>query len=85
LAEKYSVELNVHSDCTDILPHGTLRELLGPSPTGAGVLADAKKGVDGLKGEVRPRWVARYMAFVKDRGVIENKGYFAGAELDETL
>jgi len=85
LAEKHGVELNVHTDCTDILPNGTLRELLGPSPAGAGVLADTKTGADGLKGEVRPQWVARYMAFVKDRGVIENKGYFAGAELDETL
>jgi len=76
------VELNVHRDCTDVLPHGTLRELLGPQ--GAGVLAGEGQE-KGLKGEVLPRWVVRYMAFVRDRGVIENKGYFAGAELNEGL
>ncbi|KAI9900175.1 hypothetical protein N3K66_004437 [Trichothecium roseum] len=81
VAEEHSVELNVHTDCTDVLPQGTIRELLGPQ--GAGLLA-ADKSVTtngGLKGDVAPQWVARYMAFVKDRGVIENKGYFAGAEL----
>lgn len=80
VASQEGVELNVHRDCTDVLPHGTLRELLGPQ--GAGVLAgDGHE--NGLRGEVLPRWVVRYMAFVRDRGVIENKGYFAGAELDE--
>lgn len=81
LAEEEGVELNVHTDCTDILPRGTLRELLGHGPRGAGVLADAAYGGAGLEGELSPQWVVRYVAFVKDRGVIENKGYFAGAEL----
>ncbi|KAF4124252.1 glutamate--cysteine ligase regulatory subunit [Geosmithia morbida] len=83
LAEDKGIELNVHSDCTDILPRGTLRELLGPtSAGGAGVLADqADASSPGLHGDVVPRWVVRYLAFVRDRGVIENKGYFAGAEL----
>lgn len=80
IADEHGVELNVHTDCTDVLPHGTLRELLGPE--GAGVLTDAGHPGSGLKGEVVPQWVARYLAFVRDRGVIENKGYFAGAELD---
>ncbi|KAL6833216.1 hypothetical protein J3E69DRAFT_323363 [Trichoderma sp. SZMC 28015] len=81
LAEEEGIELNVHTDCTDILPRGTLRELLGHGPRGAGVLADAAHGGAGLEGELSPQWVVRYVAFVKDRGVIENKGYFAGAEL----
>lgn len=81
VAEERGVELNVHSDCTDILPCGTLRELLGPQ--GAGVLASSPEADDGLKGEIAPRWVARYVAFVKDRGVVENKGYFAGGDWDE--
>ncbi|KAL7895657.1 hypothetical protein HDV63DRAFT_203616 [Trichoderma sp. SZMC 28014] len=81
LAEEESVELHVHTDCTDILPRGTLRELLGHGPQGAGVLADAANGGAGLEGELFPQWVARYVAYVKDRGVIENKGYFAGAAL----
>ena len=81
LARKKGVELNVHTDCTDILPCGTIRELLSHGPRGAGVLADPVHGGAGLEGEITPHWVVRYMAFVRDRGVIENKGYFAGAEL----
>ncbi|KPM42049.1 hypothetical protein AK830_g4529 [Neonectria ditissima] len=81
LAEEQNIELNVHSDCTDILPRGTLRELLSHGPQGAGVLADAAHKGKGLSGEIYPQWVVRYTAFIKDRGIIENKGYFAGAQL----
>ncbi|OAA69509.1 NADP-dependent oxidoreductase domain protein [Cordyceps fumosorosea ARSEF 2679] len=82
LAAQHGIELNVHADCTDILPPGTLRELLGHGPQGAGLLADPEyPGEPGLAGEIVPQWVVRYVAFVRDRGVIENKGYFAGAEL----
>lgn len=81
LAEVHGIELNVHRDCTDILPPGTLRELLGSGLRGANVLADAENGGVGLEGNIVPQWVVRYMAFVRDRGVIENKGYFAGAEI----
>ncbi|KAJ0119105.1 glutamate-cysteine ligase modifier subunit [Diaporthe amygdali] len=84
LARDAGIELFVHSDCTDILPKGTLRELLGQGVRGAGVLADPAEGVDdGLRGELTPQWVVKYTAVVRDRGVIENKGYFAGAELIE--
>ncbi|EMT63581.1 Glutamate--cysteine ligase regulatory subunit [Fusarium odoratissimum] len=81
LAEEEGVELHVHNDCIDILPHGTLRELLSHGPNGAGLLADPDNSGAGLTGEIVPEWVVRYTAFVQDRGVIENKGYFAGAEL----
>ncbi|KAK3953974.1 hypothetical protein QBC32DRAFT_104016 [Pseudoneurospora amorphoporcata] len=81
LAKEQNVELLVHSDCTDILPEGTLRELLGPQ--GAGLLADpTATGSEGLSGNLTPQWVIKYTAVVKNRGVIENKGYFAGAELN---
>jgi len=87
LAKAQDIELLVHSDCTDILPKGTLRELLGQGLQGAGVLADAEldyeNGVDGLHGDLVPQWVVKYTAVVRDRGVIENKGYFAGAGLVE--
>ncbi|KAG6009033.1 hypothetical protein E4U21_003364 [Claviceps maximensis] len=88
LAESHGIELNVHRDCIDILPHGTLRELLGPGARGANILAGDETGggrPSGLQGDIVPQWVVRYMAFVRDRGVIENKGYFAGAELVETV
>jgi glutamate--cysteine ligase regulatory subunit len=84
LAKAEGIELFVHSDCTDVLPKGTLRELLGHGIRGAAVLADPAEGVhDGLKGDLTPQWVVKYTAVVRDRGVIENKGYFAGAGLVE--
>lgn len=84
LAKDEGVELFVHSDCTDVLPKGTLRELLGQGVRGAGVLADPSEGVEeGLRGDLTPQWVVKYTAVVRDRGVIENKGYFAGAALTE--
>lgn len=91
------IELLTHNDCTDVLPSGTLRELLGPGDNGAGVLS-GKRGIEedksgensngsednGLvKGDLKPLWVVKYTAVVRDRGVIENKGYFAAAELQE--
>lgn len=82
LAKEQDIELLVHSDCTDILPTGTLRELLGHGLGGAGILADSETD-EGLRGEVTPQWVVKYTAVVRDRGVIENKGYFASAELAE--
>ena len=83
LAKEKGIELLTHGDCTDILPSGTLRELLGHGVRGAGVLADDESDGEGLQGNLTPLWVVKYTAFVKDRGVIENKGYFAGAELHE--
>ncbi|KAI1140185.1 NADP-dependent oxidoreductase domain-containing protein [Hypoxylon sp. FL0543] len=80
LAKEKGIELLTHHDCTDILPSGTIRELLGQGPQGAGVLADGEVNSSGIKGEIIPEWVVKYTAFVKDRGVIENKGYFASAE-----
>jgi len=81
LAKQRQIELLVHSDCTDILPEGTLRELLGSGSQGAGVLAGPGGDGDGLRGDLTPQWVVKYTAIVKDRGVIENKGYFAAASL----
>ncbi|KUI60586.1 hypothetical protein VP1G_07803 [Cytospora mali] len=84
LAKEKGIELFVHSDCTDVLPKGTLRELLGQGVRGAGVLADPAEDVEeGLRGDLTPQWVVKYTAVVRDRGVIENKGYFAGAGLVE--
>jgi glutamate--cysteine ligase regulatory subunit len=97
LGASAGIELLVHSDCNDILPGGTLRELLGHGNHGAGLLADPKAtsgdaiadvggasaAAAGLRGDVTPLWVVKYTAFVKDRGVVENKGYFAAADLAE--
>ncbi|QSZ33232.1 hypothetical protein DSL72_002820 [Monilinia vaccinii-corymbosi] len=83
IAKQENIELLTHNDCTNILPSGTLQELLGQGIRGAGVLSESKRGMNGMKGDLNPEWVAKYTAVVRDRGVIENKGYFASAELRE--
>ena len=82
-AKVEGIDLLTHNDCTDVLPSGTLRELLGQGARGAGILSESKRGIDGMKGDLTPEWVVKYTAVVRDRGVIENKGYFAAAELRE--
>ncbi|KAI8943048.1 hypothetical protein NX059_001084 [Plenodomus lindquistii] len=79
-AKQHSIELLTHNDCTNILPRGTLRQLLGSGKEGCGVLA-GEGNEDGLRGNVEPQWVVKYTAVIKDRGVVESKGYFAAAEL----
>lgn len=82
-AKQQRIELLTHNDCTNILPRGTLRQILGSGQVGSGVLAG--DGNDhGLEGDVEPQWVVKYTAVVKDRGVVESKGYFAAAELSES-
>jgi len=82
-AKREGIELLTHNDWADVLPRGTLRELLGSGESGMGVLAGPHEAGEGLKGDIEPLWVIKYTAVVKDRGVVENKGYFAGAELNE--
>lgn len=87
-AKEHNIELLTHADCTDILPPGTTRELLGPGDKGAGIIAarpDAGDDDPGLKGDIEPQWVIKYTAVVKNRGVIENKGYFAVAQLGNCI
>lgn len=80
-AKQEQIQLLTHNDCNDILPVGTTRELLGPSEKGAGILASAPEANDGIQGDLEPQWVVKYTAVVKDRGVVENKGYFALADI----
>lgn len=80
-AKQKDIQLLTHNDCDDILPCGTTRELLGPGEKGAGILASAPDADDGIQGDVEPQWVVKYTAVVKDRGVVENKGYFALADV----
>lgn len=80
-AKQEHIQLLTHNDCNDILPVGTTRELLGPGEFGAGILASTPEKQDGIQGDVEPQWVVKYTAVVKDRGVVENKGYFALADI----
>jgi glutamate--cysteine ligase regulatory subunit len=72
-----------------MLSCGTTRELLGPREKGASILAARSDASDeeqpGLKGDIEPHWVIKYTAAVKNRGVIENKGYFAVAQLGSCI
>ncbi|KAF2028638.1 hypothetical protein EK21DRAFT_113651 [Setomelanomma holmii] len=79
-AKQQQIELLTHNDCTNILPRGTLRQILGSGDNGSGILA-GDGNEDGLMGDVEPQWVVKYTAVVKNRGVVENKGYFAVAEV----
>ncbi|RMZ79561.1 hypothetical protein DV737_g3369, partial [Chaetothyriales sp. CBS 132003] len=88
LAKTHQIELLTHADCTDILPPGPLHELLAVGDGGVGLLAaraDAAAEQPGLKGDIELQWVIKYTAVVKNRGVIENKGYFAVAQLGSCI
>jgi glutamate--cysteine ligase regulatory subunit len=84
-AKQEQIQLLTHNDCHDILPVGTTRELLGPAEKSAGILASSPDANDGIQGEIEPQWVVKYTAVVKDRGVVENKGYFALADVGTCL
>ena len=42
-AKQEKIELLTHNDCTNVLPSGTVRELLGAGENGAGVLGGSRK------------------------------------------
>lgn len=94
LAKSKAIELLVHNDAPNVLPHGKMRalldergaDILGPSAQTAGHKrkrnegpADSKR----MEGKVEPQWVIKYTAVVQNRGVVENKGYFACAKYRE--
>lgn len=82
-AKQEKIELLTHNDCTNILPKGAIRELLGAGEKSADLLVGPDGESEGLKGDIMPQWVVKYTAVVRDRGVIENKGYFAMAEIQD--
>jgi glutamate--cysteine ligase regulatory subunit len=87
MARQEKIELFTHNDSMDILPSGTLRELL--SGKGIEVLQsvpDSKEDSqeNGMPGQVAGLWVVKYTAVVSNRGVVENKGYFAAAKLEHS-
>jgi glutamate--cysteine ligase regulatory subunit len=88
LAKSNNIELLVNNDSVNIMPRGTIRSLLDYE--GAGILPRVSERIgdkrkrqengDRLEGQVIPQWVIKYTAVVKNRGVVENKGYFACAK-----
>jgi len=69
-AKERNIELLTHNDCTNILPAKTLRELVVD-----------EFGLFEPDAVVAPQWVVKYTAVVRSRGVVENKGYIAMAEV----
>lgn len=82
-AKQEGIKVMNHSDCTNILPSGTLRELLGTGEKGAHVMLKSDEQGEGLRGDIKPCWVIKYTAVIPDRGVIEDKGYFAMAQIED--
>ncbi|KAI9858459.1 MAG: hypothetical protein M1824_004326 [Vezdaea acicularis] len=83
-AKQEGIEVLAHNDCTNILPKGTTRELLGPGPQGVGVFSANCEEAEEYQGlwpavDIQPQWVVKYTAVVRNRGIVENKGYFAAA------
>ncbi|KAF3933452.1 hypothetical protein ABW19_dt0208853 [Dactylella cylindrospora] len=67
-AKEHNIELLTHNDCTNILPPSTLSDLLEETNIPSSTF-----------GKIVPQWVVKYTAVIQDRGVVENKGYFAMA------
>ena len=96
LAKEKNIDLLVHNDVVDILPRGTLRQLLDQdeadilgtpmSKLHSGHKRKRNEGLDfaeRLEGNIEPQWVVKYTAVIRNRGVVENKGYFACAKYHE--
>lgn len=67
-ASENNIQLLTHNDPTDILPLGPFQDALGASVRGPGTAQWA------------PRWILRYSAIIKNRGIIKSKGYVVKAE-----
>lgn len=59
-AKEKGIKLLTHDDCYDVLSKDSLEGLLGEFA---------------ITEKVKPVWVIKYTAVVRDRGVVENKGY----------
>jgi glutamate--cysteine ligase regulatory subunit len=73
-AKEEKIDLLTHDDCTDILSGGTTRELLGQGEKGAIILAARSNASD-----------EEQLAVVKNKGVIEKKGYFTVGQLGSCI
>lgn len=83
-AKREQIELLAHNDWSNILPPGASRELLGDGDGGVGVVSSEGSTEPGVPaGRIEPQWVVKYTAVVRDRGVVENKGYFAVVSVEE--
>lgn len=83
LAKTEKIELYTHQDCSDILPRDSLFWLLGNDRGDGDILSKINQSLSGELTEVSPKWVVKYTAVTRERGVIENKGYFALASMAE--
>lgn len=68
IAKEYGIQLSTHNDCTDVLEPGIVRKLLSGTDIAA------------RYGDITPQWIVKYTAVQRERGIIENKGYFLMAD-----
>ncbi|XP_072925665.1 glutamate--cysteine ligase regulatory subunit-like isoform X2 [Hemitrygon akajei] len=71
-ANENGIQLLTHNDPPDILPVEMLQEALSAKLQDPGI------------SEWVPRWILRYSAIIKDRGIIRSKGYMVKAERTAT-
>ncbi|CCU82592.1 gamma-cysteine synthetase regulatory subunit [Blumeria hordei DH14] len=87
LAKREKLELFTHQDCSDMMPRDSLVWLLrnGRGEGEGDILSKINQCLSNELSEVSPKWVVKYTAIIKERGVIENKGYFALASITEKI
>ncbi|EPQ64099.1 hypothetical protein BGT96224_651, partial [Blumeria graminis f. sp. tritici 96224] len=85
LAKREKLELFTHQDCSDMMPRDSLVWLLGNGRGEGDILSKINQCLSNELSELSPKWVVKYTAVIKERGVIENKGYFALASITEKI
>ncbi|RKF61540.1 putative glutamate--cysteine ligase regulatory subunit [Erysiphe neolycopersici] len=81
LAKLKKIELLTHNDSINILPNFSLSGILKLDGEDADLRTHGNQSSDNVKNLLSSKWVVKYTAVVRDRGVIEYKGYFAAIEL----
>ncbi|POS85565.1 hypothetical protein EPUL_003004 [Erysiphe pulchra] len=76
LAKLEEIELLTHRDSRSILPNFLLSEILKLD-----LPSHSDQSSDDVENVLSSKWVVKYSAVIRDRGVIEYKGYFAAIEL----
>lgn len=84
LAKLEKIELLTHRDSENILPDSSLSGILKLNRENADLPSHSNQLLDDIKNTLSSKWVVKFTAAVRDRGVIEYKGYFAAIELQKS-
>lgn len=81
LARLEKIELLTHRDSRNMLQNFSLSEILKQDNEDTNLSSHNDQSLDNVNNILSSKWVAKYTAVVRDRGVIEYKGYFVAIEL----